>query len=279
MGAEHNKKSERDVVKSTQYPNTITSLKQDFEALGIRPGLVLIMHSSLSEIGWTVGGPVAVIKALMQVLTSKGTLIMPTFSGDNTDPSSWENPPVPESWWDTIRNEMPAYHPEITPTRGMGVIVDTFRNWPNVIRSNHPISSFAAWGKHAEFIIKNHELTADLGEDSPLARIYELNGKILLVGVSHENNSSLHLAEYRSDYPGKQYKLNGSAMLIDNERNWVQWKELDLNIDDFEQLGKDFETKIDYNPSKVGLADTQLLSQRGIVDFAIEWFEKNRKAI
>ena len=139
--------------------------------------------------------------------------------------------------------------------------------------------TFAAWGKHAEFIIKNHELTADLGEDSPLARIYELNGKILLVGVSHENNSSLHLAEYRSDYPGKQYKLNGSAMLIDNERNWVQWKELDLNIDDFEQLGKDFETKIDYNPGKVGLAETRLLSQRGIVDFAIEWFEKNRKAI
>ncbi len=279
MGVENNKKSEKDVVRSTQQPNTITTLKHDFESLGVKPGLVIIMHGSLSKIGWTVGGPVAVIKALMKILTSEGTLIMPTFSGDNTDPSSWENPPVPESWWDTIRNEMPAYHPEITPTRGMGVIVDTFRNWPNVIRSNHPMSSFAAWGKHAEFIIKNHELTADLGEDSPLARIYELNGKILLVGVSHENNSSLHLAEYRSDYPGKQYKLNGSAMLIDNERNWVQWKELDLNIDDFEQLGKDFETKIDYNPGKVGLAETRLLSQRGIVDFAIEWFEKNRKAI
>ena len=279
MDAENNKKSEREVIRSTRYPNTITTLKQDFKTLGIKPRIVVIMHSSLSKIGWTVGGPVAVIKALMKILTSEGTLIMPTFSGDNTDPSSWENPPVPESWWDTIRNEMPAYHPEITPTRGMGVIVDTFRNWPNVIRSNHPISSFAAWGKHAEFIIKNHELTADLGEDSPLARIYELNGKILLVGGSHENNSSLHLAEYRSDYPGKQYKLNGSAMLIDNERNWVQWKELDLNIDDFEQLGKDFETKIDYNPGKVGLAETRLLSQRGIVDFAIEWFEKNRKAI
>ena len=277
MEAEDNKISERDVIRSTRYPNTITTLKHDYKSLGIRPGLVVIMHSSLSKIGWTVGGPVAVIKALMEILTSEGTLIMPTFSGDNTDPSQWENPPVPKSWWDVIRNEMPAYHPKITPTRGMGTIIETFRKWPKVIRSDHPTSSFAAWGRYAEYITKNHELITDLGEDSPLARIYDLDGKILLVGVSHENNTSLHLAEYRSNYIKKQYKLNGSAMLINNERKWVEWKELDLNMDDFKQLGKDFELKIDYNLCKVGLAEARLISQREIVDFAIEWFKKNRK--
>lgn len=276
METDHHKKSERDVIKSTQHPNTVTSLKQDFKLLGIRSGQILIMHSSLSAIGWTVGGPVTVIKALMEILTSEGTLIMPTFSGDNTDPSDWENPPVPESWWNIIRNEMPAYHPKITPTRGMGIIVDIFRNWPTVIRSSHPVSSFAAWGKHAEYIIKNHDLIADLGENSPLARIYQLNGKILLVGVSHENNSSLHLAEYRSDFPGKNYKLNGSAILIDNKREWVEWRELNINSDDFEQLGIDFESKINYSPSKVGLADARLLSQREMVNFGIKWLKKNR---
>jgi aminoglycoside 3-N-acetyltransferase len=234
------------------------------------------MHSSLSAIGWTVGGPVSVIQALMELLTSEGTIVMPTFSGDNTDPSHWENPPVPEKWWEIIRKEMPAYHPEITPTRGMGVIVDTFRKWPNVIRSNHPVSSFTAWGKYAKYITKDHELEADLGEDSPLARIYQLNGKIFLVGVSHENNSSLHLAEYRSNYPGKQYKLNGSAILLNQKRKWVEWKELNLNMDDFEQVGKDFESKINYVPGKVGLAEARLLSQREMVDFSVAWFRKNR---
>ncbi|MFX1569836.1 MAG: aminoglycoside N(3)-acetyltransferase [Promethearchaeota archaeon] len=276
MGAENIKKTEKDVINATKYPNTLSSLKNDFEALGIRSGQVIIMHSSLSAIGWIVGGPVSVIKAVMQLITSEGTLIMPTFSGDNTDPSNWENPPVPEKWWDTIRNEMPPYHPSITPTRGMGIIVDTFRKWPDVIRSNHPVSSFAAWGKHAEYITKNHELEADLGETSPLARIYQLNGKILLVGVSHENNSSLHLAEYRSHYPGKHYKLNGSAVLINQKRKWVEWKELNLNIDDFEQIGKDYESKIKYIPGKIGLAKARLLSQREMVDFAIDWFEKYR---
>ncbi len=138
------------------------------------------------------------------------------------------------------------------------------------------MSSFAAWGKNAKYITKNHELTTDLGEDSPLARIYELNGQILLIGVTHENNSSLHLAEYRSSFPKKHYILTGSAMLVNNERKWVEWKELDLNSDDFDQMGKDFESNINYVPGRVGLTEARLISQQKIVDFAKEWFNKNR---
>lgn len=66
-------------------------------------------------------------------------------------------------------------------------------------------------------------------------------------------------------------------MLINNERQWVKWKELDLNMDDFKQLGDDFELKINYNLCKVGLAEARLISQREIVDFAIEWLKNNRK--
>jgi aminoglycoside 3-N-acetyltransferase len=276
MGNQTIKKSEKDVIVSTQRPNSINTLKADFETLGVKPGSIIIMHSSLSKIGWTVGGPVAVIEAILQILTPKGTLIMPTFSGDNSDPSYWENPPVPESWWEIIRNEMPAYHPKMTPTRGMGAVVNTFRNWPKVIRSNHPISSFAAWGKYADFITKNHELLADLGENSPLARIYDLGGLILLVGVTHENNSSLHLGEFRSDYANKKKRLTGSAIYVKNKRQWVEWEELAISSDDFEQLGSEFESKINYTPGKVGLAEAKLLSQKEMVDFAVEWFEKNR---
>jgi aminoglycoside 3-N-acetyltransferase len=277
MESDKKKETEGSVITNTTKPNTITSLKNDFEALGVNPGAIIIMHSSLSKIGWTVGGPVSVIRALMQILTPEGTLVMPTMSGDNSEPSKWEYPPVPESWWDTIRKEMPAFEPKITPTRGMGTIVDTFRNWPNAIRSNHPVSSFAAWGKHAKFITENHELIRALGEGSPISRLYELDGQILLVGVNHENNSSIHLAEYRSNFPGKKYTRTGSALLVNNQRKWVEWEELDVDPDDFEQLGKDFESKINYKPGKIGMADSRLISLRAIVDFGVEWLKKNRK--
>ncbi|MFX1448318.1 MAG: AAC(3) family N-acetyltransferase, partial [Promethearchaeota archaeon] len=84
MESDRKKETEANVVNCTTKPNTMTSLKSDFRALGVRPGAVIIMHSSLSKIGWTVGGSVSVIRALMQTLTPEGTLVMPTFSGGNS---------------------------------------------------------------------------------------------------------------------------------------------------------------------------------------------------
>jgi len=277
MESDQKKETEDSVVNYTTKPNTITSLKRDFKSLGVKPGSIIIMHSSLSKIGWTVGGPVSVVRALMLTITPKGTIVMPSFTSENSEPSKWEHPPVPESWWGTIRKEMPAFDPNISPTRAMGTIVETFRRWPDVLRSDHPMSSFAAWGKNAKCITENHELIGDLGEGSPISRLYELDGQILLVGVTHENNSSIHLAEYRSDFPGKRYQKTGCAMLVNDQRRWVEWEELDVNSDDFEQLGLDFESKINYKPGKIGMAESRLISLRAIVDFGIEWLKENRK--
>src|SRR4051812_34374634 len=101
-------------------PATVPSLISDFAALGVRSGMVLVVHSSLKSLRWVNGGPVAVILGLEEVLGPAGTLVMPTHSADNSDPSNWKNPPVPESWWQTIRDTMPAYDPALTPTFRMG---------------------------------------------------------------------------------------------------------------------------------------------------------------
>jgi aminoglycoside 3-N-acetyltransferase len=54
---------------------------------------------------------------------------------------------------------------------------------------------FAAWGRHTAWIAAEHSLNHPFGETSPLAKTYDLDGRILLLGVTHSNNTSLHLAE------------------------------------------------------------------------------------
>jgi len=138
---------ERDVIeRTTGPPATVNSLAEDLAALGVMPGMVLLLHASLSSLGWVCGGAVAVILAVEAVLGPQGTLVMATHSGDLSDPADWENPPVPESWCDTIRSTMPAYDPDLTPTRGMGTIPETFRKQRGVLRSGHPQVSVCGVG-------------------------------------------------------------------------------------------------------------------------------------
>lgn len=267
---------ENDVINKSKHPVTKNKLVKDLYNIGIKPGSTLIVHSSLSSLGWVCGGAVTVIQALMEVLTPEGTLVMPAHSGDYSDPSYWGNPPVPEEWWQTIREEMPAYQPEITPTRGVGVIPEVFRKFPGVLRSKHPCFSFSAWGKHAKRITEKHSLDYAMGEDSPLGRIYELKGQVLLLGVDHNRNTSIHLAEYRANYLKKK-KNFGSPILIDGLRKWVNYYDIEYNTDDFLKLGRDFEQTGKLNKGKIGLAQAKVMYQNELVDFAVEWFTKYRE--
>ena len=145
--------SEKEIInKTTNGPITVDSLAADLTRLGVAEGMTLLVHSSLSALGWVCGGAVAVLMALEQALGAAGTLVMPTHSGDLSDPAAWENPPVPQAWWATIRRTMPPFDPHLTPTRGMGIISETFRKQRGVHRSSHPHFSFTAWGKQAAAI-------------------------------------------------------------------------------------------------------------------------------
>jgi aminoglycoside 3-N-acetyltransferase len=258
-------------------PVTVDSLKKDLTALGVKPGMVLLVHSSLSSIGWVCGKSVAVIEALESVLTSDGTLVMPTHSGELSEPSYWQHPPAPETWWQTIRDKMPAFQSDLTPTRGMGLIPETFRKQSGVLRSYHPQVSFAAWGKYAKEITENHGLEFSLSEGSPLARIYDLQGHVLLLGVGHGNNTSLHLAEYRADYSSKKIIQQGAPIFLEGKRVWQTFEDIENDDEDFEEIGKAFAQQTGLGRTgKIGQADAKLVPQREIVDFAVRWMEKNR---
>ena len=265
--------SEKHTIESRTTPNTVASLEVELRQLGLKAGMVVIVHSSLSSLGWTSGGAVAVIQALMNVITPKGTLVMPTHSGELSDPSHWENPPVPESWWQEIRDTMPAFNPAYTPTRGMGKIVECFRTFPDVKRSNHPQVSFCAWGEHADKVTQNHGLAYGLGKNSPLQKVYDLNGHVLLLGVGHGNNTSLHLAENHANV-GKKFKTGAPIINEKGEREWHEFEDVDSDVDElFEDLGRYFEDFSTVLTGKIGNADAKLMNQRELVDFGTDWLK------
>lgn len=267
--------SEASVIYRSPKPFSRSHLAQDLRALGVVPGMALLVHSSLSKIGYVPGGPVAVIQALLDVLTTAGTLVMPTHSSDLSDPALWRNPPIPEAWHEAVRETIPAFDPAVTPTRNMGVIPETFRAWPGVVRSNHPQASFAAWGQHARQVTDNHSLEMGLGERSPLARVYDLDGYVLLLGVGHGNNTSFHLGEVRAKVLATEKQ--GAPIMENGRRLWKWFTDLDYNSDDFVELGYAYEKEVAVSIGKVGMAESRLFSQRTAVDFARQWLTENRK--
>jgi aminoglycoside 3-N-acetyltransferase len=257
----------------TEVPNTRDSLAADLRAIGVRPAMNLIAHSSLSAIGWTVNGARDVVAALLDVLGPDGTLMMPAFSGQLTDPAGWREPPVPESWHDTIRAHMEPFDPILTPTRNMGAVVEAFRHWPGTCRSHHPVMSLAVRGRHAEMLTASHPTPWALGNDSPMGRFHGLDGHILLIGVWYNRNSSLHLAETRATH--RRTMIRRTPTMRDGKLAWEDNPDVAADLGTlFPRIGTDFEAAGHATIGQIGQASSRLMRQRVLVDFATAWLDR-----
>ena len=255
-------------------PGTVDTLAVDLRALGVASGSTLVVHSSLSTLGYVTGGAHSVVLALRDVLGPDGTLVVPTHSSSLSDPGRWENPPVPETWWPVIRESMPAFDPALTPTGGMGAVVEVVRHLPGALRSAHPVDSFCAVGPNAVFVTSHHGLANGLGEESPLARLYDLGADVLLLGVGHANNTSLHLGEFRSHT--RPTVTEGAPVLVDGRRAWVTYPVPDWDSSDFEEVGAAAAAAGLERSGRVAHGQARLLEVRALVDFAMAWFVDHR---
>ncbi|MBO1335303.1 aminoglycoside N(3)-acetyltransferase [Streptomyces sp. VRA16 Mangrove soil] len=249
---------------------TRSSLAADLRALGVSPGETLLVHTSLSSLGWVNGGAVAVVQALRDALGATGTLVVPTQSGDLTDPAGWGNPPVPREWWEAVRATMPVYDPATTASRGVGIVPETVRTWPGALRSAHPHTSFAALGPRAAAVAEGHATDCRLGERSPLARLEELGARVLLLGAGFDACTCFHLAEYRIPFQVQDAGRPGPA-------GWEPVTEVAISADRFDELGADFERD---TPTvvrgRVGAARTRLFPVADAVAYAEKWLVRER---
>ena len=254
-------------------PRTRVSLARDLAGLGLRPGETVLLHSSLSALGWVCGGAQAVVQALLDTLGPTGTLVVPTQTMDNSDPSQWRNPPVPESWWPTIRDHTPGFDPHATPSAHMGRIPELVRTLPGAVRSPHPQTSFAAVGPRAHALLDHHPLTCRLGDESPLGRL--LDARVLLLGTGYDSCTAFHLAEYR--VPAPRTEPVGCAIATpDGGRAWAAFTDTALDSDDFPALGEAFEATGAVTTGPVGSATARLFPVADAVAFATSWLTAHR---
>lgn len=210
------------MIAATSAPRTRDGLAADLRRLGLGAGDSVLVHCSLTAIGWVSGGAAAVVGALRDAVADAGTLVMPAHSTQLSDPARWRDPAVPVAWHATVRATMPAYDPRATPTRGMGAVAEAFRMHPGARRSAHPTLSFAALGPRAEQVTARQPLEDPFGEDSPLGVLCATGARVLLLGVGFGRCTALHLAEAKAR-PDLPRVREGSPLLVDGVRTWVKY--------------------------------------------------------
>ncbi|AIY06610.1 aminoglycoside N3-acetyltransferase [Planococcus sp. PAMC 21323] len=251
-----------------------TTLMHQLHNHGIVAGDQVMVHSSLKSMGWIAGGAQAVVEALMETITEKGTIIMPAQSADNSDPINWMQPPVPENWHQSIREHLPAFDPHLSGLRGMGKIAECFHRQPNTIRSPHPSHSFMAWGNHASDWMSEQPIDDSFGEKSPLAKMLKAKVKILLIGVGFDSCTALHYAEFVQE--NRSTSPQGAAMMQNGERIWQTYDCVDMDSERFPEIAKDFTGNI--SKGVLGQAETQIVDMNELIEFGIEWIKEHPTA-
>ncbi|MEU6231826.1 AAC(3) family N-acetyltransferase [Kitasatospora sp. NPDC047058] len=239
----------------------------------MRPGEVLLVQASLRALG-PVAGDTTVVDALLDALggPEEGTLVAYTATPENSDTSrlvrtmtaTWTPEQVAE--W---RAGMPPFDPAETPSSPtMGRLSELVRTHPGAVRSTHPQSSFAAVGARAKEITELHPLESHLGTDSPLGRMYEIDARVLSIGVEPAKFTAFHLADLRM--PGIPVRHYGCVVKDGGRSHWVRFDGPLLDDLHFQVLGEEvLRRATGVVTGRVGAADCRLVPMREAVDLAV----------
>jgi aminoglycoside 3-N-acetyltransferase len=215
-------------------------------ALGVRPGGVLLVHASFRAVRPVAGGPAGLIAALHAAIGEEGTLVVPSWTGDDDAP----------------------FDAAATPASAdLGVVADTFWRLPGVVRSSHPFA-FAAAGPLAVRITAGPLPLPPHGPDSPIGRVHDLDGQVLLLGVGHDADTTLHLAELLGGVP---YGVPRQCTVLEDGRpRRVAYEENDHCCERFALADGWLRERGLQAEGPVGQAHARLARARDIVSVALE---------
>lgn len=250
---------------------TLNTLRRDFELLGVKKGDLLMIHASVRSVGPVIGGVNVIIRALLDSIGPGGTLTAyvdfePFFSSDD----------------ETV--DVPVFDKRIAhAARSHGVLHEAMRTWPGALRSDHPDAGVVAIGARAAWITADHPFQYGYGDGTPFAKIFELQGRILLVGAPLESITLLHYAEHKALIPHKRVRRYRRLMAGLAGPEWINFEEFEtatpvsemLPSDYFERIGRDYLSAGHGIKGQVGNSQSRLFESPDFVAFAISWMERH----
>ncbi len=226
-------------------------LADQLRRLGVEEGGVLLVHTSFRAVRPVEGGPVGLIDALGDALGPEGTLVMPSWTGDADRP----------------------FDPRTIPAaRDLGILAETFRQQPNVLRSDHA-EAFSAAGPHAAGIVAGPLPLPPHIPESPVGRVYVLDGQVLLLGVNHDANTTLHLAELLGNVPYRVPRY--LTVLREGRPVRVEYEENDHCCRRFILAEEWLRARGLQREGKVGHAHARLLRARDVVQVTLKQLERD----
>lgn len=258
----------------SQFPFTQTQLAEDFRALGVNAGGIVMLHTSVRAVGDVLGGPNTILQALLDTLTPVGTLMM--YAGWENIPDYVEELPAEEHQF--YYDNHPPFDPAIARSaRGYGVMVEFLRTWPGTRRSLNPEASMVALGAQADELTREHPLDYGYGAGSPLAKLVALWGQVLMLGAPLDAITLLHHAEYLARLRHKNVIHYTCPILRDGQKVWVTVEDFDTSEPhadySFEQIALAYLAEGKGQHGKVGDADSYLFDAADLVGFAVRWLE------
>lgn len=263
----------------------IASARRDLvaqlRAIGVHPGDLLMVHTSLRAIGAIAGGPQTLLDALLEALGPQGTLAAYV----SWQQSSYEATLDGRALTPAQRNAWPVFDPAgAAPYDGFGQFNRFICSHPQVRRSAHPDASIAAIGRRAAELTADHALVDGYGPATPLGRIVAEGGRVLMLGAPPGSITALHLAEALARIPGKRRVRYQVPVCVDGESCWREAEEFDTNAlldafvdDDFDaiaHIATDYVVHGHGQRGRVGDASSWLFDAQHLVSFGVAWLER-----
>ena len=220
-------------------------MARQLAGLGVDGGGVLLVHTSFRQVRPVEDGPHGLIEALRMTLGDGGTLVMPSWTGDDDVP----------------------FDPATTPASpDLGVVADSFWRMPGVVRSTHPFACAAIGPLAAQIVLGSLPLPPAC-PGGPIGQVHALDGQVLLLGVGHDSNTTLHLAELMAEVP---YRVPRHCTVLEGGRPVrIDYGENDHCCARFELADAWLRSADRQSEGQVGHAHARLFRSRDVVERAL----------